>query len=81
MFNAENLRTLLADRPFVPFRFILREGGAVEVPHRELVLVGRHSAIVGLLTPGATDMLCDNWATISYLSINRIEPLTPTVPS
>jgi hypothetical protein len=47
VFTATNLQTLLSARPFVPFRLVLSDGGSVEVKSQELVMIGRHFAVVG----------------------------------
>ena len=51
MFNANNMLTLLKTRPFAPFRFVLSDGGTVEVKSPEFVLPGRQFAVVGLPDP------------------------------
>ena len=76
MLTAIDLRRLLNAQPFVPFRFILSDGGTVEVKSRELVTVGRHWAVVGLLDPEARDTFADRWAIVWYMHVIRVENLT-----
>jgi hypothetical protein len=75
MFTAENLRVLLNATPFVPFRLVLSDGGTVEVRSREVVILGRHFAVIGLLDPSATDTLIDHWTTVWYMHVTRAEQL------
>jgi hypothetical protein len=84
LFTAADLRSLLNARPFVPFRLLLSDGGAVEVRSQEVVVVGRRFALVGLLDPDATDTLVDRWTVVWYMHVTRTEmlgagppPLTP----
>src|SRR5437016_309254 len=53
MFTAEHLRSLVRVRPFVPFRLIQSDGSAIEVRGPEVLIVGRHFAVIGLLDPEA----------------------------
>jgi hypothetical protein len=80
MFTASNLGGLLNAQPFVPFRLCLSGGRVVEVRSREMVIVGRHSAIVGLLDPDATDTLFDRWIQVWYMHVTGIEQLTLVAP-
>jgi hypothetical protein len=80
MFTANDLRALLNARPFVPFRLVLSDGGAVDVRSQEVVTVGRHCALVGLLDPNAKDTLFDRWAVVWYVHVTRAEQLSPGQP-
>jgi len=62
-------------RPFLPFRITLTEGSTYEVRHPELCMVGRRAAIVGVLTPGRSDLLFDRSVTIDLLHIVKLEPV------
>jgi hypothetical protein len=75
-----DLRALLNARPFVPFRLWLRDGAFVDVKSREVVLPGRHFALVGLLDPKATDTVFDRYMTVWYLHVTRHEMLGPGTP-
>jgi len=72
MFNANNLLTLLKARPFAPFRFVLSDGGTVEVRSPEFVMLGRQFAVVGLPDPAfVADTFIDRWTTICYTHVTR----------
>jgi hypothetical protein len=80
MFTAENLLAILNTQPFVPFRFVMSDGGSIEVRSREVVSIGRHFAVVGLLDPGATDTFFDRWAVVWYMHVSRVEFLSAGKP-
>ena len=80
MFNSAAMLVLLNSRPFAPFRFIMSDGGVVEVPSREMVLPGRNFAVVGILKPGETETLADLWTTVWYMHVSRTEMLSPGAP-
>jgi len=80
MFNANSLHAFLKSRPFVPFRFVLSDGGAVEVRSPEIVIIGKQFAVVGLLDPKATDTFVERWTTIWYMHVTRVEFLSAGAP-
>jgi hypothetical protein len=80
LITQEFMRSLLTARPFVPFRIWLSDGGYVDVPTPEVVLVGRHFAVIGLLDPAATDTAIDRYTTVWYLHVTRHEMLSPGQP-
>jgi hypothetical protein len=80
LFTLDALRKLLNTRPFVPFRLWLSDGGHVEVRTPEVVIVGRHFAVIGLLDPETTDTAVDWYTTVWYLHVTRHEMLRPGLP-
>jgi hypothetical protein len=80
MFTYNDLHNLLSAKPFVPFRLILSDGGAVEIPSHELVLPGRRFALVGLLDPDAKDSPFDRWTVVWYMHVTRVEYIDPGMP-
>jgi hypothetical protein len=80
MFNANNLQTLLKGRPFAPFRFVMSDGGTVEVRSPEFIMLGRQFAVVGLPDPAAAETFIDRWTTIWYMHVTRVEQLHPGAP-
>jgi hypothetical protein len=80
MFTPADLRTLLNNRPFTPFRLLLSDGSAVEVRSPEVALPGRRFAVVGLLDAGATDTLFDRWTVVWYMHVTRAELLAAGPP-
>ncbi len=75
MFTLDQLRTLLAARPFVPFRLLRSDGGNVEVRSSEVVLPGRQMAVIGLLDPDATDTAFDRFTILWYMHVTGVEML------
>jgi hypothetical protein len=69
--------SLVNSRPFAPFRFIMSDGGTVDVPSREMVFPLRNCAIVGILKPGETETIADLWTTVWYMHVTRIEMTKP----
>jgi hypothetical protein len=80
MFNLAAMYALVNAKPFVPFRLHLSDGGSVVVRSRELVLVGKQFAVIGLLDPGNNDLAADLWTTVWYLHVTRHEMLQPSQP-
>jgi hypothetical protein len=67
-------------RPFIPFRIILDDGTTYEIRHPELILLGKRSAVIGIVG-NPDDRLYDRSVTIALLHITRLEPLeTSTAP-
>ena len=77
MFNLAAIESLLSAKPFVPFRIWLSDGGHVDVLSREVVIVGRQFAVIGLLDPNTTGIAVDRYTTVWYLHITRHEMLAP----
>lgn len=70
----EELRDALKQKPFEPFRLVLTEGAAYDIPHPDLLLVGQRTAVVGLTgQPGQT--FYARTVKVDLLHVVRIEPL------
>jgi hypothetical protein len=80
MFTAQHLQTLLAARPFVPFRLVLSDGSAVEVRTPELAYVARSFAIVGILDAETSHTLTDRFTIAYYMHVARVDYLSPGAP-
>jgi hypothetical protein len=48
MFSPDDIQARLRQQPFIPLRIVTTTGRAYDIPHPELVMVGRHFVIVGL---------------------------------
>ena len=77
MFTFDDLRALLNNRPFAPFRLHMSDGGTVEVRHQELVFAGRRYAVVGLPDPAAPEAPFDRTIMVWYMHVTRTEMLSP----
>jgi hypothetical protein len=53
--NPEEVRNVLRQQPFEPFRLVMTDGTGYEIRHPDLLWVGRSTAMVGLTgEPGQT---------------------------
>ena len=76
----DELVTAVRRRPFVPFRVTLTEGSSYEVLHPELCMVGRRSAVIGVIRPNEAEHLFERSVTVDLLHIVKLEPLGAAVP-
>ena len=73
----EALRT----SPFRPFRLYLSDGGKFEIRHPEILIVGLHSAVIGVMEHrGNADAeekypRVEHFTTVDLLHVTRIEEL------
>ncbi len=67
--------------PFRPFRLYLSDGGTFEIRHPEMLMVGQHSAVIGITAHGGNG---DSWqeypqierfTTVDLPHVTRIEEL------
>jgi hypothetical protein len=76
----EELRDALRQQPFEPFRLVLTDGAAFEIPHPDLLLIGRRAAVIGMTgQPGQT--FFERTVKVDLLHVTRIEPLQSASPS
>jgi hypothetical protein len=78
--SPQELEDAVRRRPFVPFRITLTEGSTYDVRHPELCMVGRRSAIIGIVAPGRPDQRFDRSATIDLLHIVKLETVDLPAP-
>ena len=71
----EELHKTLKAQPFEPFRIVLTDSEGYDIRHPDLVLVGKRTAIVGLMGRGHAPFF-DHTVKVDLLHISRIEPLT-----
>lgn len=75
----EELQEAARRQPFEPFKLILTTGATYNIPHPDLILVGRRSAVIGMTNePHATAY--DRTIKVELLHIVGIEEL-PVTPS
>jgi len=75
----EDLHEHARRQPFVPFRVLLTTGLTFEVPHPELILVGRRSAVFGL-PRNPEDKIYDRTVVVDLFHIVSIEPVVNATP-
>ncbi len=71
----------LHSRPFVPFRIHVSDGGLFDIRHPEMLLVTRHSAVIGV-PEGAGDgdfvrgyPKLETYTNVDLMHITRLEQL------
>lgn len=69
----EDIRQLLRQRVFVPFRLHLTDGRSFDVPHPHLAFVGRSTVRIGL--PSPLIHITDHVVIVALLHISWIEPI------
>ena len=76
----EDIEKKIREKPFKPFRMYLSDGAVYEVRHPELVLLGRRSLVLGLVSdPGQT--LYERTVDVDLLHIVRMDHLeVPATP-
>ena len=76
----EDLRNRLDDQPFRPFRVHLSDGSTIEVPHRDMVIVGRSTAVLpsrfGEDEEGRT--LAERWRTVDLIHMVQFTEIDDT---
>ena len=79
MKRSEELKQLLRQRPFRPFRVHLSDGRAFEIHYPEINLVGETFFIIGIPEANVPDPFADDWVMVEMTDIQRIEPgLSPS---
>ena len=73
-----DLAEALRKTPFRPFRIVLTEGTAYDIRHPELFMLGKRSAVIGLVSPDDPEPLYDRYVTVDLLHVVRLEPLPAT---
>ena len=71
----EEVQQLLQARPFRPFRLHLSNGRSHEVRHPELAVAGRTTMFIGKPAPDLPEPAYDDFAIVTLLHINDVEPL------
>jgi hypothetical protein len=71
---AEELRASLKQQPFEPFRLVMTDGESYRIPHPDLLMVGRRTAIVGLVGDESQEYF-DRSVKVDLAHIIRLEPI------
>lgn len=71
----EELRDVLRQQPFEPFRLVMTDGAGYEIRHPDLLWIGQRSAMVGLTgDPGRT--FYERAVRVDLWRVIRVEPLS-----
>lgn len=70
----EELREVLRQQPFEPFRIVMTNGAFYDIRHPDLLWIGKRTAMVGLTgQPGQT--FYERAVRVDLLHVIRVEPL------
>jgi hypothetical protein len=70
----EELREVLRQQPFQPFRLVMTDGTGYEIRHPDLLWVGLRTAFVGL-TSQPEQTFYERSVQVNLLHVWRVEPL------
>lgn len=73
MMRSEELRSLLRQRPFRPFRVHLSNGKILDVICPEINLIGEGFAIIGITDPKNPDPYSDDFELVLMNEIQQVE--------
>jgi hypothetical protein len=78
--SPRDLLKRVKQRPFIPFRLVVSEGGNYDVRHPEQVMVTRDLAVIGIEGDQDQDFY-ETTVLVDLLHVVRLEPLETTKPS
>jgi hypothetical protein len=76
----EEIRRLLVQSPFQPFRLYVLETTAFDVRHPELVIIARSTLTIYDPPKGGSHMLAERRNTIALLDVSRLELVVEPPP-
>lgn len=76
----EDLKALRDQQPFVPFRIVFTNGRSFDIPHRDFLMVTRHTREIAL-APDAETGVPKKIVHDSPLHVVRVALLQPTAQS
>lgn len=76
----EDLKALRDQEPFVPFRVVFTDGRAFDIPHRDFLMISKHTLTIGTL-PDASTGLPAQVVHASPLHVVRVEHVEPIAAS
>jgi hypothetical protein len=80
MYTAEDIKARLRERPFRPLRFIVSKGLKYDIPHPDLVFVGRHDVQIGF-SDSEDPSIYDRVTRVTLVHIVAMEDLpVPAAP-
>ena len=78
----DDLVEKLRQSPFRPFRLYMSDGGTFDIRHPEMLMITRHSAVVGMLegrgngNSGEGYPRIERYTDIDLLHVTRVEQLS-----
>jgi hypothetical protein len=80
MFTPEEIQARVRRQPFVPLRIVTSAGQTFDIPHPELIMIGRRSVEVGSPSP-ENPTTFERVTHVAIMHINTIEELpVPAAP-
>ena len=80
MFHADAIKAKLLEQPFVPIRIITNSGQAFDIPHPDLVMVGKNRLIIGTAS-NDNPRFFETTSTVSILHVTDLQELALPAPS
>ena len=71
----DDVRSLLRQQPFQPFRLCLLDGSSYEIRHPDQVVVGRSTLSLAGTISGLPQPLAERDVIVALLHISRLEPI------
>lgn len=75
----EELRDILRQQPFQPFRLVMTDGAGYDIRHQDLLWIGQRSAMVGMVGQAGLTFY-ERAVRVDLSHVIRIEPLE-TLPA
>ncbi len=76
----DEMRRLLRQRPFQPFRVIVGDGRTFEIRHPGMNLLAPWYINIGIPAPELTAPICDHTEFVPLSLITAVEPLPTVAP-
>ncbi len=73
----EDLKALRDQQPFVPFRIVFTDGRSFDIPHRDFLMITKHTLEIAL-APDAETGVPEKIVHASPLHVVRVELLQPS---
>ncbi|HTU92527.1 MAG TPA: hypothetical protein VMF69_20770 [Gemmataceae bacterium] len=76
----DDIRRLLRQKPFQPFRLYLVDGSSYEIRHPDQVMVERSTAAIAGAVANLPPPLAERDVIVALLHISRLEPIESVAP-
>jgi len=81
VFSADDIQRRVRQQPFVPMRIVTSSGQSYDIPHPDLVMVGRRHLIVGTAsTENPTQFDHESRVAILHVTDLQTLPAAPAAP-
>lgn len=80
MFTHHDIRARVRRQPFTPFRIVTSAGETYDIPHPDLIMVGRRDLSVGIATADDPTTY-DQVSRVAILHITALQDLPVAAPS